>query len=122
MIHGIERNAFTTADGVSATRIDIEFTNTRGAIETVSYGRVDGIDTEGWEVDPYDACHDPPLFEDSPCPGVLLYEELNPGASARGYVYFVESPIYPIEFIELWRSTGEYTIQRVEPRIAIPAP
>ena len=121
VVHAIERDAFRTTDGVSTTRVDIEFTNTRGAIETVSYWQVDGIDTEGLKMEPYDVCHE---YDRSlggyPCPGVLVYEEINPGASVRGYIYFVESPVYPLAFIELWKRTGRGTIERVA--IEIPAP
>ena len=46
VVLSIKREAFTL-EGVTMTRVEVEFTNTRGAIEAVSYGQVRGIDTEG---------------------------------------------------------------------------
>ncbi len=114
-MHSIERDAFTVG-GVSTTRIEVEFTNTRGGIETVYAFLVNAFDTGGVSVDEYDACH--PLFEESPCPGVLKTTELNPGASIRGYVYFVESPYYPLEFIQF---SEPHTFERTD-KIAVPVP
>ena len=122
VVLSIDRDAFTL-EGVSLTRVEVEFTNTRGAVEAVSSGQVRGIDTEGLENEPYDPCTDYDYSSgEYACPGPLGYEELTPGASARGYVYFVESPVYPLEFIQLWKRTGEYTIQRVDPPVAVPKP
>ena len=116
VVYSIERDAFTVG-GVSTTRIEVEFTNTRGGIETVYAFLVNCVRLrEGWSVDEYDVCH--PLFEESPCPGVLITTELNPGASIRGYVYFVESPYYPLEFIQF---SEPHTFERTD-KIAVPTP
>ena len=122
IVHAIERDAFETAEGVSTTRIDIEFINSRGGIEAVSDQQVEGIDTEGLNLDPYDYCHEYDYATYTyRCPSVLAYEELNPGASVRGYVYFVESSFYPLEFIQLRKRMGGY-LYEVDPKVVIPAP
>ena len=100
----------------------IEFMNTRGAMEAIGDRQVRGIDTEGLKVEPYDVCHRYDYSKRGPiCYAALLPEEIAPGRSVTRYVYFVESPVYPLQFIELAKRT-ENRVEWVTPRIAFGTP
>ncbi len=128
VVKGIERNAIRVED-VWVSRVEIEFTNARGAIERISYSQVRGIDAEGQHVEPYDVCHrNVGLGPTSPCSNPMGHEDFTPAEEIRRYVYFVESPAYPLAFIQLAQLTGPNSsegggwVEWVEPRVALPAP
>ena len=131
VVHYIERHAINVA-GVPVTRVAIQFTHTLGEEAYVSSGQVRGIDTKGLKVEPYDVCHRYIVRTRSPSCwaaiisedwGYTLWENVSPGRSVTRYIYFVESPVYPLEFIELGKRIGrvpwESHIEWVEPWIAL---
>ena len=130
VVKGIERNAIRVED-VWVSRVEVEFANTRGAIERISYSQVRGIDAEGQHVEPYDVCHSNVglgLNFTSPCPNPMGHEAFTPAEEIRRYVYFVESPAYPLAFIQLAQLTGPNSsdgsgrVEWVEPMVELPAP
>lgn len=126
---GIERGALEIG-GALLTRIEVLFTNARGGaqsirpggVETIHWGQVGALDARGFNVGASDVCHSlgASMLEGA-CPGALKRTELRPGSAVRGYVYFAESPRYPLEFIVFANWSGS-TSQPVETVVELPVP
>lgn len=99
VVFSIERRAFTTEDGVVTARVDVQLTNTRGAVEIGESRYLSAIAADGQEEAPYHYCHS--ALSQGQCPNALKYEVLNPGDSIRAYVYFVEPQAYPFQLLQI---------------------